>query len=201
MKFEIITLRFLSSILTALVCLVSFNLSAQITQPALYERSHKESDHSFLVISMGDKGIALIRDTDKFESNKKSWEAILLDSALNESWTTKFEIDQRMNILGHDFRDGNIYLIFEEPENIGRQINLTEIILSERVVKQHKFKPDVTIQYTHFSVLKNKAVFGGYMMKEPTLLMYDLTSESTKVIPGTFLMKEELMDVRNNSND
>jgi len=39
------------------------------------------------------------------------------------------------------------------------------------------------------------------MMKEPTLLMYDLTNESTKIIPGTFLMKEELMDVRNNSND
>ncbi len=31
--------------------------------------------------------------------------------------------------------------------------------------------------------------------------MYDLTNESTKIIPGIFLMKEELMDVRNNSND
>ena len=201
MKFESITLRFLSGIVMALVSLVSFNLSAQITQPALYERSHKESDHSFLVISMGDKGIALIRDTEKFEGNKKSWEAIFLDSALNESWTTKFEIDQRMNILGHDYRDGNIYLIFEEPDNNGRQINLIEIILPERTVKQHKFKPDVTIHYTHFSILKNKAVFGGYMTKEPTLLMYDLNNESTKVIPGTFQMKEELMDVRNNSND
>jgi len=185
----------------ALLSLASFRLSAQITQPALYERSHKESDHSFLVISMGDKGIALIRDAEKFEGNKKSWEAIFLDSAFNESWTTKFEIDQRMNILGHDYRDGNVYLIFEEPENSGRQINLTEMILAERIVKQHQFKPDVTIRYTHFSVLKNKAVFGGYMMKEPTLLMYDLTNESTKVIPSTFLGKEELMDVRNNSND
>ncbi len=145
------------SLVAAIVFLVSCSLSAQITQPALYERDHKDSDHSFLVVYMGDKGIALIRDTEKFEGNKKSWEAIFLDSTLNESWATKFEIDQRMNILGHDYRDGNIYLIFEEPENSGRQINLTEIILSERVVKQHKFKPDVTIRYTHFSILKNNS--------------------------------------------
>ncbi|HEV8512206.1 MAG TPA: hypothetical protein VGQ59_02985, partial [Cyclobacteriaceae bacterium] len=201
MKFKNIIVRFFSGIVLVVVTLTSFNLAAQITQPIVYERSHKDSDHSFLVISMGDKGLALIRDSEKFEGNKKIWEAILLDSTLNESWSTKFEIDQRMNILGHDYRDGNVYLIFEEPENIARQINLTELILSERIVKQHKFKPDVNIQYTHFSILKNKAVFGGYMMKEPTLLMYDLTNESTKVIPGTFLMKEELMDVRNNSND
>ena len=185
----------------ALVILVSFNLTAQFTQPAIYERSHKESDRTFLVVSMGDKGIALIRDTEKFEGNRKNWEIIFVDSALNESWATKFEIDQRMNILGHDYRDGNIYLIFEEPENIGRQINLTEIIFSERVVNQHKFKPDVNIRYTHFSVLKNKAVFAGYLMNQPTILMYDLSNESTKVIPGTFFTKVELMDVRNNSND
>jgi hypothetical protein len=201
MKFESIIVKFLSGIVLAIVNLSSFDSSAQITQPTIYERSHKESDHSFLVISMGDRGLALIRDTEKFEGNKKNWEAIFLDSALNEAWETKFEIDQRMNILGHDYRDGNVYLIFEESENTGRQINLTEIIPFEKIVKQHQFKPDINVRYTHFSVLKNKAVFGGYMMKEPTLLMYDLTNESTKVIPGTFLMKEELMDVRNNSND
>ena len=202
MKFKDILL----GIALVLASLGSFNLLAQTTQPILtqpivYERSHKDSDHSFLIISMGVKGLALIRDTEKFEGGKKNWEVIFLDSALNESWATKIEIDPRMNILGHDYRDGNIYLIFEEPENPGRQINLTEIILSERMVKQHKFKPDVNIHYTHFSVLKNKAVFGGYMMKEPTILLYDLTNEATKVIPGTFAVKEELMDLRNNSND
>jgi len=201
MKLECAKVLIRSVTVLALVILVSFNLTAQFTQPAIYERSHKESDRTFLVVSMGDKGIALIRDTEKFEGNKKNWEIIFVDSALNESWATKFEIDQRMNILGHDYRDGNIYLIFEEPENIGRQINLTEIIFSERVVNQHKFKPDVNIRYTHFSVLKNKAVFAGYLMNQPTILMYDLSNESTKVIPGTFFTKVELMDVRNNSND
>src|SRR5690349_11922322 len=98
MKFESIIVRFLSGMVLTLT--VSFNLLAQtiqpmLSQPTIYERSHKDSDRSFLVISLGDQGLALIRDTEKFEGNKKIWEAIFLDSALNESWTTKFEIDQR----------------------------------------------------------------------------------------------------------
>ena len=190
-----------SNLLVLLILFLTFNLSAQITQPAQYERAHKSSDHEFIVISMGDKGLALVRDTEKFEGGKKSWEAIFVDTTLNESWATKFEIDQRMNILGHDYRDGNVYLIFQEPENAGRQINLTEILFSEKAIKQHQFKPEVSIRFTHFSILKNKAVFGGYVTKEPTLLMYDLTNENGKVIPGIFLTKTELMDIRTNSND
>lgn len=183
-----------------LLLLASLNLCAQISQPAIYEHPHKSSDHEFIVISMGEQGIALIRDTDKFADNKKSWEVIIVDSTLNESWTTKIEINQRLNILGHDYRDGNVYLIFEEPENIGRKITITEIRYPEKVVKHHEFKPELNIRYTHFSVLGHKAVFAGYFNKEPNILMYDLQTESTKVIPG-FFNKVELLDVRNNSNN
>lgn len=175
-------------------------LAAQVSQPALYEHPHKSSDHEFIVISMGEQGIALIRDTDKFEDSKKIWEVIVVDSTLNELWNTKIQINQRLNILGHDYRDGNVYLIFEEPENIGRRITITELLCAEKTVKHHEFKPELNIRYTHFSVLRNKAIFAGYFNKEPNLLMYDLTNESTKVIPG-FFNKVELLDVRNNSND
>lgn len=191
----------LSNLIVIPILFLTFSLPAQITQPAIYEREHKGRDHEFIVISMGDRGIALIRDTEQFEGNKKKWEAILLDTTLTEVWTTIIEIDQRMGILGHDYRDGNIYLVFDEPETGGRQINITEILRSERIVRQHRFKPEVNMRFTHFSVLKNKAVFGGYILKEPTLLMYDLINESANVVPGIFQTKVELMDVRNNSND
>src|SRR5271154_4870366 len=107
--------------------ITSFTLTAQPTQPARYEREHKGSDHDFLVISMGEKGLALVRDTEKVEKYKKEWEVIFLDTALQESWKTKLEIGHRMNILGYEFRDGNIYLLFEEPDNLSKEINLTEI--------------------------------------------------------------------------
>jgi hypothetical protein len=184
-----------------IVLLGSFRTEAQISQPAQYEREHKGSDHEFIVISMNETGIALVRDTEKFEDGKKSWEVIILDTLLNETWSTKIDIEQRMNILGHDFRDGNAYLIFKNAESAGHPLQLVELNLREKRVRQHAFKPEVSIQFTHFSILKNKAIFGGYILKEPTLLLYDLDSEGAKVVPGIFQPNTQLIDVRTNSND
>jgi len=188
-------------ILSLIFTFVSFNLSAQLTQPARYEREHKSYDHDFIVISMGEKGLALVCDTEKSEKNHKNWEVVFLDTALQESWSTKLEIDNRMSLLGYDYRDGNVYLIYQEPEANGREIILTVIQSAGHTVNQHKFKPGVNIRFTHFSVLENKAIFGGYINTEPALLMYDFHTENTKVIPGIFQKKVELMDVRINSND
>ena len=46
----------------------SLNLCAQISQPSRYEREQKNSDHEFVVISMKEKGIALVREAKKNET-------------------------------------------------------------------------------------------------------------------------------------
>ncbi len=185
------------------IILFSFalDLRAQITQPARYEHEHKDRDHEFIVISMNEKGIALIRDTEKYEDHKKTWEVIFLDTTLQETWAAKVDVEQRMNILGHDYRDGNIYLIFKEPEIAGRAISISEFHPDTKSIKTHSFKPEVDIQFTHFSVLKGKAIFGGYINKQPTLLTYDLLDEKARIIPGVFQPHIELVDVRLNTND
>ncbi len=179
----------------------ALNLVGQVSQTAVYELEQKNSDHALIIVSRQENGLALIRDTEKFEGSKKKWEVIFLDSTLKETWNAKLEIEQQMNLLGYDYRNGNIYLIFQEREANGREINLAEILYADRKIEEHKFKPEINLRFTHFSVLKNKAIFGGYLNTEPILLMYDLHLESAKVIPGVFQKKVELMDVRTNSND
>ncbi len=181
--------------------ITSLNLSAQISQPLRYEREHRNSDQEYLVISMKEKGIALVGETKKYENNKKLWEIIFLDTAMVETWTTKIEVEHKMNILGHDYRDGNIYLIFQEPESASRSVNITEIIPGHKLFKQHVFKPEVNIHLTHFSVLESTAVFGGYINKEPTLLMYHLKDEKARIIPGVIQPNVELIDLRMNVNE
>ncbi len=194
-------LWFCKPFFTLLLTFTSLVLHAQLTQPARFEREHKSNEPDFSVISLGETGIALVHDTEKFEGNKKKWEVIFLDTALRESWNTLLEVEQHMTIFGHDYRDGNLYLIFEDTDTNDREINLTEIVFANRTVAHHRFKPEVNIRFTHFSVLRNKALFGGYINTEPTLLMYDMRTESARVIPGLFQKKVELMDMRANSND
>lgn len=181
--------------------LVSLHVLAfgQVSQIQRFELEHKNSDHDFIIINMGAQGIALVRDLEKFENDKKVWETIFVDSTLHESWRATIEVGTRMNILGHEFRDGNIYLIFSDQEST--KVQLTEIHSASKLMASHLFKPQVAMQYTQFIVVKNKAVFGGYISKEPALILYDLANESTKVVPGLFQSHGELLDLRANSND
>lgn len=181
--------------------LVSMSVSAfsQISQPLRFELEHKNSDHDFIIINMGAQGIALVRDLEKFENDKKIWETIFVDTLLHESWRATIEVGSRMNILGHEYRDGNIYLIFSDQEST--KVQLTEIHSGSRLMASHLFKPQVAMQYTQFIVVKNKAVFGGYISKEPALILYDLSNETTKVIPGLFQSHGELLELRANSNN
>lgn len=171
----------------------------QVSQPQRYEHEHKSSDHEFIVISMGERGLALVKNLEKFEHSKRVWKIIFLDSTLTESWTTTIEIDQHLSLLGHDFRDGNIYLIFQEREE--GILDLAEIHPGNRWIKYHKFKPQVAMRFTHFIIVNDKAIFGGYISKEPALILYDLTTEGAKVIPGMFQSNVELLDVLANTNN
>ena len=185
----------------AILFSLSFNLNAQILQPARYEHDHKDRDHEFIIISMGEKGLVLVRDTEKYESGKRNWEVIFLDTALQETWSTKIGVQQRMNILGHEYRDGNVYLIFQEHENADRSVDIFELNSHSQLYKEHLFKPELNIHFTHFTVLGTKAIFGGYINKEPALLQYDLSEEKARIIPGVFQPNLDLVDVRVNSNE
>lgn len=187
-------------VLLILICLCRLSV-AQITQPARYEKEHKGSDHEFIIIPMAEKGLTLVRDTEKSEQRKKVWEIIVLDTALHETWDVKLNIDHIFGILGHDFRDGNVYLLFRESNNTKGKLNLVEVDLARHVIREHEFKPEVEISFSHFSVMKNQAIFGGYIAREPAIFMYDMTNESAKVLPSTFAPHMELLDLRTNIND
>jgi hypothetical protein len=149
---------------------------------------------------MGTNGLALVRDTEKFEDNKRKWEVIFLDTLLQETRNTKIFVDHRMNILGHEYNDGNVYLIFQESQNSSHSVSIFEFHQSDTLHKQHLFKPEVNIRFTHFTVLKSKAIFGGYINREPALLLYNLEEETAKIVPGVFQPNVDLADVRVNTN-
>ncbi|MBS1490990.1 MAG: hypothetical protein JSS93_10715 [Bacteroidetes bacterium] len=174
-------------------------LLAQAKPVARYERPYSSSDHEFIVQPMGARGLAMIRDEDKFEKGKKKWEVTFVDSTLHQFWQIELYVDIRKNIIGHDFYQGNVYLIYQETE-ISREIILIEINPATQSYKAHSFKPEADIRFVYFTIVKSKAIFGGYIQSEATLFMYDLNNEVARVIPGTFRPKVELLDIRTNVN-
>lgn len=174
-------------------------LLAQEKQVNRYERPFKMNDHEFILQSMGKDGLALFRDTEKFEKGKKKWEVTFVNTDLTEEWQTTVDVDSRKNIAGHEYYEGNIYLVFIETE-FSNEITLIKINAVARSFMIHTFKPETNIHFAHFTLVKSKAVFGGYIQNEAVLFMYDLNHEVAHIIPGTFQPKIELLDIRTNAN-
>ena len=58
-------------VMIILFSFTSWHLSAQAKLMARYELPYRGSDHEFIIQPMGARGLALIRDEDKYEKGKK----------------------------------------------------------------------------------------------------------------------------------
>lgn len=181
--------------------LFSISAQAQVEQTARYEREHKSNDLDFILVPMGDQGITLIKDTDKYKEGKKLWEITLLDEDLTEVWTFEMDIEARLRLLGYDYKDDLVYLLFRTSEHEGGDLNLFTVHSTTREVNRFIIQQEVALKITHFCVLNRAMVLGGYVINDPAVLVYDLAKESLKIVPGFFSSETELLDLRANTNN
>ncbi len=181
--------------------LFSFMALAQVEQTARYEREQKNDDAEFILVPMGERGVLLIHDKDQYRDGKKLWELIGLNSDLKESWNLEMDIEARLRLVGYEYKDDNIYILFRTSEHEGSDLNLFTIHTQTRDVKRFIIKQQLTFKITHFGVLSEVVVLGGYVNNDPAVLIYDLETENLKIVPGFFISETELLDLRINTNN
>lgn len=174
---------------------------SQISQPARWEREQKNSSHNYTVITMGKQGVALVHDKQKYEAGKRFWEIIALDTLLNEKWTQDISVDNRYNFIGHEYRDGVLYFLFRFGEVDMGDLKIMKMSLADRSVETHTYEPQLGIKLTHFTVVENKAILAGYISSEPAILLFDISTDQGKIVPGLFVKNTTLLDVRVNTNN
>lgn len=174
---------------------------AQVKQTARFERENKLSDQEFIIISMYESGLALVRDKEKYRDGKQLWEVIRLDSTLQEVWTMEMDIHNRHQLVGYEYRNNLIYLLFRDGEHEANDLVLFTIHQTSQEVKRYIIKQEITFRVTHFSAMRGSAILGGYVSNEPAVLLYSLEEEKSKLIPGFFINDTELLDLRVNTNN
>lgn len=187
------------SFLCVLLC-VSIGAAAQFTQPARFEREHKSSHSDFIIIPMGEKGLALLQDKDKFKEGNQQWELAVLDSTLQQRWSVILDLEPRLRIVGYEFRDDLIYLLYRSGEHEGSPLELFTVHTESQETKRYNIKLDITFKVTHFNALANSIILGGYVAQDPAILLYDCVTQNSKIIPGFFVADAQLLDLRVNSN-
>lgn len=174
---------------------------AQLSQPARFEKKKKSGDHDFTVVSMGEKGIALIRDQQKYQRGDNLWELIIVDSTLQETWAKELIIENRFNLIGHEYRDEVLYFLFRMGETEQGKLKIIKVDFKAVQTEEHNYEPELNIRLTHFNVVANQVVLAGYVSNQPTVLLYDLSNDHAKIIPGLLIDNSELLDVRVNVNN
>ncbi len=186
------------------IALILFGLalpaSAQLTQPHRYEKPQKGSDEYHMVISLKEEGLALFRDLNKYKSGNKTWELILLDTALQEKNTVELEIKDRHRMIGFEYTPGHLYFLFRTGETTKNDFELIDVDLKGYEAGRYEFKPDLDFKLTHFSKAGSNFTLGGYVNNEPAVILYALPENHIRVIPGFFQKDTELVDLRTNQN-
>jgi hypothetical protein len=113
----------LKVLLISMVCVFTTISDAQIKLDARYEREQKNSDPEFIVISMEENGIALVRNTDKYQDGKQLWEVIALDTDLKETWSLQMDIESRLRLVGYEYNNDWIYILYRISEHEASDLN------------------------------------------------------------------------------
>jgi hypothetical protein len=189
-----------AGVLVGFCVLLAIHVSAQLQQPYRFTVEQKPSKPAFSIISLGKKGLALIRDKDDYRDGQKLFELVLLDTTLTKIWETELEVNIRLILVGYDFVDDRIFLLFREGESTQSDFELMTLRLPDYTTERFKIKQDFNFKLTHFSATPHNVILGGYLSSEPSILIYRPTDNQMKVVPGFFLSGMELLDVRVNEN-
>ena len=191
-----------SSLLCTLLCIGAVvGTNAQVVQTHRFEREQKNSDEYYTVISMNEEGLALLREKNKFNGNKKLWELVLLDTALTERKVVEFHIEERYPLIGYEVYPQHLYLLYRTGDTNKNSLVLIDVNTAEGTVNErYEIKPEVDFKITHFSKVGSSLALGGYVSNDPAILLYDLNTKGLKVVPGFFQKDNELVDLRVNEN-
>ncbi len=173
---------------------------AQLSQPARFELTHESDDHAFTIVSLRDNGIGMIRQKQKSEGNRKLWEIILLDTALQQTWSTQIALDNRLALVGYEYAPGELFFLFRQDEYNMGDLHLIRIYLFSRAIQEFDITPKLDFRLTHFTVVGNSALLGGYVTRQSTVFLFEMGANHLKVIPGFFIDNTELLEMKANQN-
>jgi hypothetical protein len=189
----------------AVFCLGVFSLginaTAQLKQTHRFEKKQKGNDEYFSIIPLKEDGLALLREKNDYKEGKQLWECVLLDTALKERKTIILMIEPRYPLIGYEYVDHRLYLLYRMGEHTKSNMELIDIDLPGAVeARRYEIKPELDFRITHFNKVGGSMVLGGYVSNEPALLIYEMDQNQIKVVPGFFQKDNELVDVRTNQN-
>ncbi len=174
---------------------------AQLEQPKRFEVELEGYDNEYEVMVGGENGIILYRTLNDF--NKKGgqlWDFILLDTALNVNWKKQLYMGKNLVFKGFDYSMESYFFLFQQTSGNSKDLKLVQMMSANGDTLRYTIKNMVPLNLTEFEVTDGASLLGGYFNNEPVVIHYDFDSKKTKVLPGIFGSKTELVQLKVDDN-
>jgi len=181
---------------TILFTFLSLVLIAQVVQPYRYEIELDNFEEPYQLLGGEENGLLLYKSLGSFESGFEQWQFIKLDTTLKEEWVAQYSFDRDHLFKGYDYHNGNYFFLFQETAKGSHDLLLVQLNEFTGDTVQHKIKNVVTLDLVAFEMNDDAALLGGYYNQEPVVLHYGINSKKTKILPGIFGEKTQLIQVK-----
>lgn len=192
-------IRHFISALLVLVCITG--LRAQMHQPNRYEIELGMFDDSYEVLSGDENGVLLYKPLGIYLQGSELWQFVMLDTTLQKIWKKEYYIDRDLQFRGYDYFDTNYYFLFRNENSSTRDLQLFQMSIFTGDTLRYIVHNLVPLELREFEVTEGAAVIGGYYNMDPVVIHYDFKSRKTKVLPGIFGNRIELVQVKINEDN
>ncbi|WMN11279.1 hypothetical protein QYS49_37825 [Marivirga salinae] len=181
---------------------VSFNLSAQISQPLRFEIEIENLDNDYYVVSAKEDGLFLFKELDeKTDNNEFVWEIIRLDTSLLEINRREVVIDQKFSFRGYSYDNGNFVMLFQEGLDYAKDLLFLTFSLNGDTFQSYLYENLVPIKLTEFEIKNDAVVFGGNVNMRTVVMMYNFTAKKGVVLPGFYNDRSSLLQIVTDTDD
>ena len=171
-------------------------LLAQVHQPDRFEIELTPYEDEYNVLSAEDQGVLVYREMSEFKSGAELWRFTMLDTSLTKKWEKEYFLDRDHIYKGYDYDENNFYFLFEIAVGNSHDLKLIKMSATTGDTLNYTIKNLVPIRLEAFEMASGAAIIGGYFNEDPVVMYYSLDKKKTKVLPGIFGNRTELVQVK-----
>ncbi len=192
--------------ISLLIILASGWLSAayaQVVQPERIEIEIGDMEEDFFVVSADEQGLILFREVsdDIKIKGKNAWEFIKFNTSLEKEWAKVYGIDYNHQLLGYDYENGQLVLLYRNGPYYDRNMTLINMGINAGDTTVHNIRRIIPMMLSYFEIVGQTVVLGGEVNYKPAVMHYDLLTRKIKVLPGIYGDRGELLDIQPNDQD
>jgi hypothetical protein len=189
-------------VIYSLSVLIPYCVHSQLSQPHRFEVSLDQGENPYTVINGEGSELLLFRSIiNTSDSEGQHWEVLQLDTAFQITWQNTYAIDQGISFAKYHFHKNQLHLLFTNNSENKTGLELISINTKSGIGTHHYVENYIPFNLSDFKTSNHGVLIGGYYNYRPLVLFYSFSSRKTKVLPGFYHQKSELVQLKVNADE